>query len=108
MIRRPPRSTLFPYTTLFRSVYPGRIPGSEAQWNYTAVHATVKAMQLAGSASDTKAIHAKLDEAYKSLRPDVNPGGVKGVEERGGTLTTERGAAGRAGKFQAGVTGGSR
>src|SRR3712207_7102935 len=23
MIRRPPRSTLFPYTTLFRSVYPG-------------------------------------------------------------------------------------
>src|SRR2546426_3308792 len=26
MIRRPPRSTLFPYTTLFRSVLPGR-PG---------------------------------------------------------------------------------
>src|SRR2546430_9531341 len=25
MIRRPPRSTLFPYTTLFRSVYEGRI-----------------------------------------------------------------------------------
>src|SRR3712207_7731316 len=24
MIRRPPRSTLFPYTTLFRSAYPGR------------------------------------------------------------------------------------
>src|SRR5689334_23992880 len=23
MIRRPPRSTLFPYTTLFRSVWPG-------------------------------------------------------------------------------------
>src|SRR3712207_8207172 len=23
MIRRPPRSTLFPYTTLFRSLYPG-------------------------------------------------------------------------------------
>src|SRR2546425_6762921 len=25
MIRRPPRSTLFPYTTLFRSYYAGRI-----------------------------------------------------------------------------------
>src|SRR2546426_9026600 len=25
MIRRPPRSTLFPYTTLFRSVYPREI-----------------------------------------------------------------------------------
>src|SRR2546425_7789578 len=26
MIRRPPRSTLFPYTTLFRSCYPGPPP----------------------------------------------------------------------------------
>src|SRR3712207_8368785 len=26
MIRRPPRSTLFPYTTLFRSVVPLRLP----------------------------------------------------------------------------------
>src|SRR2546430_6905957 len=26
MIRRPPRSTLFPYTTLFRSVHTGRPP----------------------------------------------------------------------------------
>src|SRR5215211_3959291 len=26
MIRRPPRSTLFPYTTLFRSIYPQLIP----------------------------------------------------------------------------------
>src|SRR4051812_49851809 len=27
MIRRPPRSTLFPYTTLFRSPVPGRADG---------------------------------------------------------------------------------
>src|SRR3989475_8704692 len=27
MIRRPPRSTLFPYTTLFRSLWPRRDPG---------------------------------------------------------------------------------
>src|SRR2546430_12921990 len=27
MIRRPPRSTLFPYTTLFRSADPARRPG---------------------------------------------------------------------------------
>src|SRR3712207_8841325 len=27
MIRRPPRSTLFPYTTLFRSFHPGRTDG---------------------------------------------------------------------------------
>src|SRR2546430_13360448 len=30
MIRRPPRSTLFPYTTLFRSLHqPGRLIGAE-------------------------------------------------------------------------------
>src|SRR5438876_6870049 len=36
MIRRPPRSTLFPYTTLFRSldalprrVFPARLPGAD-------------------------------------------------------------------------------
>src|SRR2546429_6288084 len=28
MIRRPPRSTLFPYTTLFRSSFSGLAPGS--------------------------------------------------------------------------------
>src|SRR5258708_39127126 len=29
MIRRPPRSTLFPYTTLFRSLYRWRAPGKD-------------------------------------------------------------------------------
>src|SRR3712207_8507695 len=29
MIRRPPRSTLFPYTTLFRSAPPGRFNGPD-------------------------------------------------------------------------------
>src|SRR2546422_1986275 len=29
MIRRPPRSTLFPYTTLFRSLFERRIGGGE-------------------------------------------------------------------------------
>src|SRR3712207_8440259 len=46
MIRRPPRSTLFPYTTLFRAVYNGRlyVAGGEIRhrdiWGaYTAVEA---------------------------------------------------------------------
>src|SRR2546422_1160603 len=30
MIRRPPRSTLFPYTTLFRSAVPHRLPQARA------------------------------------------------------------------------------
>src|SRR2546422_11387741 len=30
MIRRPPRSTLFPYTTLFRSVFGGKVKSVDA------------------------------------------------------------------------------
>src|SRR3989337_1782875 len=42
MIRRPPRSTLFPYTTLFRSPgsgpgFPGSNPGSSARWSHRLV-----------------------------------------------------------------------
>src|SRR2546430_11573094 len=33
MIRRPPRSTLFPYTTLFRSTPPERIPSGAKLWH---------------------------------------------------------------------------
>src|SRR3712207_9149737 len=31
MIRRPPRSTLFPYTTLFRSGHAGELPARDVQ-----------------------------------------------------------------------------
>src|SRR5258708_28363255 len=33
MIRRPPRSTLFPYTTLFRSQEPANLPPAGYLWN---------------------------------------------------------------------------
>src|SRR5579872_7572345 len=36
MIRRPPRSTLFPYTTLFRSAPPGRGRGDLAERQHPA------------------------------------------------------------------------
>src|SRR5437660_3550546 len=35
MLRRPPRSTLFPYTTLFRSVYHDRSPDDCARTGHT-------------------------------------------------------------------------
>ena len=41
MIRRPPRSTLFPYTTLFRSVV-GRDIGSVGGFGYSEVLATLE------------------------------------------------------------------
>src|SRR5690349_23136738 len=43
MIRRPPRSTLFPYTTLFRSCFatPGDAPQKRSSWPTAAIWATV-------------------------------------------------------------------
>src|SRR5690349_24143877 len=39
MIRPPPRSTLFPYTTLFRSLYFGDPPRATAEAIYAKYHA---------------------------------------------------------------------
>src|SRR5690349_23403766 len=38
MLRRPPRSTLFPYTTLFRSVLLKPGPLDDAEWNVMKTH----------------------------------------------------------------------
>src|SRR3712207_7092607 len=43
MIRRPPRSTLFPYTTLFRSSSRGRGDAGERVGNGVIRHATTRA-----------------------------------------------------------------
>src|ERR1039458_8708191 len=42
MIRRPPRSTLFPYTTLFRSTYWAQIKGDKCEISDTIKVKTVK------------------------------------------------------------------
>src|SRR5258706_11685068 len=49
MIRRPPRSTLFPYTTLFRSLHndvsAAKADASAARHDYAALQAQVMAIQ---------------------------------------------------------------
>src|SRR5215813_14289159 len=48
MIRRPPRSTLFPYTTLFRSRHPRRppdAPGSSSRRPHTAARRRARAVR---------------------------------------------------------------
>src|SRR5690242_20985481 len=44
MIRRPPRSTLFPYTTLFRSKTPHQTEKSQRQGRQSAAQRKVKAL----------------------------------------------------------------
>src|SRR3712207_7188481 len=48
MIRRPPRSTLFPYTTLFRSGQPGEVPAQVAVAPHGPVGALGHVLVVAG------------------------------------------------------------
>src|SRR2546426_5474809 len=60
MIRRPPRSTLFPYTTLFRSVKAGlRVSRSELQDRATAAD-----LDVVGMRSDAQ--HPERSEEHTS------------------------------------------
>src|SRR3712207_5203673 len=62
MIRRPPRSTLFPYTTLFRSNLVARFPDREEYVLSTSEFQRVKARLL------------RLSNARASTAGDIGPG----------------------------------
>lgn len=84
----------------YRKVYPGRDPSSEVAYNYSAVHATIIAMKLAGTVTDAVAIRGQLDRAYKTMPKSQNTGPVEGVDERGGTLIDPRIAVVEGGKIR--------
>src|SRR5258707_5598241 len=52
MIRRPPRSTLFPYTTLFRSVAPSADNDGKGQGQSQAYHTTINGPGKGGVRSE--------------------------------------------------------
>jgi branched-chain amino acid transport system substrate-binding protein len=84
----------------FRKTHPGRDPSSEVSLNYTAVHATVAAMKLAGTVTDASAIRAALDKAFKGLPSLNNPHDIDGVNERGGSVANTRVAVVDGGKIK--------
>src|SRR3712207_7488726 len=78
MIRRPPRSTLFPYTTLFRS--PGATGVDRALWvDADDAHPSAgDLLEVAAGAADRAAGADAGDEAGDpavGLLPDLRPGG---------------------------------
>src|SRR3989441_13214494 len=85
MIRRPPRSTLFPYTTLFRSLIDDRIDGDRG-----LADGTVADDQLALPATDRDHRIDGLDPRLERLlhrlplddagRDDVHLAGLRAVE----------------------------
>src|SRR2546422_9442297 len=81
MIRRPPRSTLFPYTTLFRSggkvYFTGNrsyIPGKEGQVDWLLVHAGVVASgkMLKENPNTLKAVLRATRKATDAINNDRN------------------------------------
>src|SRR3712207_7760806 len=74
MIRRPPRSTLFPYTTLFRSLAPDRLPAPTAQvdGDVTAVLSPreLDILRLAAEGRDNEAIAAELVLSVRTVRSE--------------------------------------
>src|SRR2546430_3300029 len=60
MIRRPPRSTLFPYTTLFRSL--GCTPSAHPRpWNPTRAKTATFLLRFRGDALDGRVRHPQRD-----------------------------------------------
>src|SRR2546430_4071911 len=95
MIRRPPRSTLFPYTTLFRSRCgsrggsPGSTVGSAAAGRVRALEKdedqAVAAARIAGPRRDTERIDldaARLHRLERHQRASV--GGARAADVDGG------------------------
>src|SRR2546430_8656795 len=79
MIRRPPRSTLFPYTTLFRSNPRDRWP-KVYQWNMNVQHKFAREWLLeVGFVGDRKSTrlnssHSQISYAVFCLKKKKTPG----------------------------------
>ena len=88
------------FVARYRKFANGRDPGTEAMFNYTAVHVTVDAMKPAGTTTDAMAIRANLDKAFKAMPPSTNPFGFTGVDDKGGTTANGRIAVVEGGKVK--------
>jgi branched-chain amino acid transport system substrate-binding protein len=74
------------FTARYRKANEGRDPSSEVALNYSAVHATIAAMKLAGTVSDATAIRGQMDKAYRALPGQYNPASVEGLDANGGAI----------------------
>src|SRR2546430_10726389 len=80
MIRRPPRSTLFPYTTLFRSPRPG---GRERRSSARA-RRRIRPVPTVGARS-----RKRRDRPYGGRRRDPGPSGERRSEEHTSELQSQ-------------------
>src|SRR3712207_7794694 len=88
MIRRPPRSTLFPYTTLFRS----EADAEEEAWvRLAVVGLVVEALVADGGAVEARALVAEFDgEAERDAVADEVAAAEAGSEEHTSELQSRQ------------------
>lgn len=79
-----PRPGTKDFAARYKKAY-NRDASSEVSFNYTALHATVEAMKLAGSVSDAAKIFGKFAEAFKALPPNRNAANITNVDAKGGS-----------------------
>src|SRR3712207_9043919 len=86
MIRRPPRSTLFPYTTLFRSQADA---GAAARRRLDEDERLASVARARGrdEAEEQEAVHGTAPEALDGVLAEVVPAGR--VDERDGVARSE-------------------
>jgi branched-chain amino acid transport system substrate-binding protein len=76
-----------------------KIPTSEVEYHYMAMHVFAKAMELAGTTDDAAAIRAKIDEACKQLSDDNIPILAKGLSQDGAFITQPTAVTMKDGKY---------
>src|SRR5688572_31378566 len=67
MIRRPPRSTLFPYTTLFRSLHPERRVGRDLHFEDLGIEWLAEVIDAAGFVA---ALHERVVPVHRGDEDD--------------------------------------
>src|SRR5688572_31044801 len=71
MIRRPPRSTLFPYTTLFRSIASGG-PTEPAAWTWRSRAARSRTTRRDRKSTRLNSSHSQISYAVFCLKKKTN------------------------------------